>query len=171
MFLHSSCVSRSDVTYTTSHVFSTRTTHVLHHAATQTHTTMEGGERCTFFSWKYSHSFWAVSAKDENIKVCCTLCAGDKVLSSFKNMTSNLELQHSTVKFTEQVPAGGVKQRAVSKATTSPGGPPPPRRSAASQNIFFFPRGEGVCRNEEKSEGHAECLCWGGNGGFNTCWM
>ena len=36
-----------------------------------TNTTMEGGERCVFFSWKYSHHFELVSAKDENIKVHC----------------------------------------------------------------------------------------------------
>ena len=40
-----------------------------HHAATQTQTTMEGGERCTFSSWKYRHYFEFMSAKDENIKV------------------------------------------------------------------------------------------------------
>ena len=36
----------------------------------------------------------------------------------------------NTVKFTEQVPPGGVKQRAASKATvsTSAGGPPPPKQ-------------------------------------------
>ena len=38
-----------------------------------------------FSSWKYGHYFEFVSAEDENIKGHCTLCAGDKVLSSFKN--------------------------------------------------------------------------------------
>ena len=33
-----------------------------------------------FLRWKYSHNLEFVSAKDENIKVHCTLCAGDKVL-------------------------------------------------------------------------------------------
>ena len=83
-----------------------------------------------------SHYFEFVSAKDDNIKVHCMLCAGDKVLSSFKNTTSNLQKhlesqhRHSTVKFTELVPPGGVKQRAASKATasTSAGGPPPPKQ-------------------------------------------
>ena len=62
-----------------------------------------------FFCWKFSRYFEFVSAKCENIKVRCTLCAGDKVLSSFKSR---------------------VKQRAVSKATasTSAGGPPPPKQ-------------------------------------------
>ena len=63
------------------HVFSMRT-------ATQT--TMEGEERCTFSSCKQSHYFEFLSAKDENNKVHCTVCAGNKV-SSFKN----------TVKFQE----------------------------------------------------------------------
>ena len=46
------------------------------------------------------------------------------------NLNKHLESQHITVKFTEQVPPGGVKQRAASKATvsTSAGGPPPPKQ-------------------------------------------
>ena len=46
------------------------------------------------------------------------------------NLKKHLESQHSTVQFTEQVPPGGVKQRAASKATasTSAGGPPPPKQ-------------------------------------------
>ncbi|CAB1445500.1 unnamed protein product [Pleuronectes platessa] len=47
-----------------------------------------------------------------------------KMLSSYKNRTSNLrkhlELQHCTVKFTEQIPKAGTNQRA--------GGPPPPKQ-------------------------------------------
>ena len=54
-------------------------------------------------------------AKDENIKVR-TLCAGDKLLSSFKNTTSylkkHLESQHSTIKFTEEG-SRGICDRAV----------------------------------------------------------
>ena len=45
----------------------------------RTRTTVEGGERCVFSSWKYSHYFEFMSAKDENIKVRCT---GDKVRDS-----------------------------------------------------------------------------------------
>ena len=67
---------------------------MLHHAATQTQT-MEGGERCTFSSWKYSHYFEFVSAQDENIKERCTLCAGYKVLSSFKKIWSGSTAQLS----------------------------------------------------------------------------
>ena len=50
----------------------------------------------------------------------------------FKNTTSNLESQHSTVKFTKQVPPGGGKQRAASEATASASaaGPPPPKQQA-----------------------------------------
>lgn len=67
-------------------------------------------------------------AKDDNIKVCCTLCAGgNKVLFTFKNTTSNLkkhiaELQHGTVKLTEKALPGGDNQR----VPTSAGDPPPP---------------------------------------------
>uniref|UniRef100_M4AVU6 BED-type domain-containing protein n=1 Tax=Xiphophorus maculatus TaxID=8083 RepID=M4AVU6_XIPMA len=74
-------------------------------------------------SWKYRNYFEFLSAKnDNNIKVHCTLCAGQKVLATFKNATSNLrkhlELQHGTVKLME-VPPGGSTQRAAT------GGPPP----------------------------------------------
>ena len=46
------------------------------------------------------------------------------------NLKKHLESQHSTVKFTEQVPPAGVMQRVASKATasSSPGGPPPPKQ-------------------------------------------
>ena len=54
---------------------------------------MEGGERCTFSSWKYSHYLEFVSAKDERIKVCCILCAGDKI--------ATIKLQKHDVKFEE----------------------------------------------------------------------
>uniref|UniRef100_A0AAZ1X2X1 BED-type domain-containing protein n=1 Tax=Oreochromis aureus TaxID=47969 RepID=A0AAZ1X2X1_OREAU len=86
------------------------------------------GERCSFFSWTYGHYFEFLSTKDFNINVCCTLCVGEKVLSTFKNTTSNLkkhlESQHSTVKLTERVPPSGPKQRAV----TSAEGPTPPKQ-------------------------------------------
>ena len=67
-----------------------------------------GGERDAK-RLKNNHYLEYLSDKDGNIKVRCTLCAGgDKVLSSYKNTTSNLkkhlELQHCTVKFTEQIP-------------------------------------------------------------------
>uniref|UniRef100_A0A3P9DUX7 BED-type domain-containing protein n=1 Tax=Maylandia zebra TaxID=106582 RepID=A0A3P9DUX7_9CICH len=78
--------------------------------------------------WKYGHYFEFLSTKDLNIKVRCTLCVGEKVLSTFKNTTSNLkkhlESQHSTVKLTERVPPSGLKQRAV----TSAEGPTPPKQ-------------------------------------------
>lgn len=88
---------------------------------------MAGGEKCAFSSWKYNHYFEFVSVKDDNIKVRCTLCAAagsNKVLSSYKNTTSNLkkhlESQHRTVKLTAQVPPGGAKLRAER--------PPPPKQ-------------------------------------------
>ncbi|KAJ8011289.1 hypothetical protein DPEC_G00056600 [Dallia pectoralis] len=82
---------------------------------------MEGENRGGFASWKYSHYFEFVSAKDDNIRVRCTLCAGNNVLSTYKNTTSNLKkhlkTKHCTVKLAEQVSPGGANQRA--------GGPPP----------------------------------------------
>ena len=50
--------------------------------------------------------------------------------SKTSDLKKHLESPVSTVKFTEQVPPGGVKQRAASEATasTSAGGPPPPKQ-------------------------------------------
>ena len=84
------------------------------------------GERSAFSSWKYRHYFQFVSAKGDILKARCTLCSsgGGKVLSFFKNTTSNLkkhlESQHGTVKLTEQV-SDGAKRRAANAG----GGPPP----------------------------------------------
>lgn len=81
------------------------------------------GEKSAFSSWKYRHYFDFISVKDDNIKVRCTLCAGDKVLSTFKNTTSNLkkhlEKQHSTTKLTDQVPTA---------KDTGEGGPRPSKQ-------------------------------------------
>ncbi|KAL3981353.1 GON-4-like protein [Sarotherodon galilaeus] len=81
------------------------------------------GERCSFFSWKYGHYFEFLSTKDFNIKVRCTLCVGEKVLSTFKNTTSNLkkhlESQHGTVKLTERVPPSGPFRAIIKKIPTS----------------------------------------------------
>uniref|UniRef100_A0A3Q2D1X7 BED-type domain-containing protein n=1 Tax=Cyprinodon variegatus TaxID=28743 RepID=A0A3Q2D1X7_CYPVA len=49
------------------------------------------GEKSAFSSWKYRHYFEFILVKDDNIKVCCTLCAGDRVWSTFKNTTLNLK--------------------------------------------------------------------------------
>ena len=69
---------------------------------------MNNMEKSAFSSWKYRHYFDFVSVKDDNIKVRCKLCAGDRPLSTYKNTTSNLrkhlDKQHSTTKLTEQVP-------------------------------------------------------------------
>uniref|UniRef100_A0A3B4G6N1 BED-type domain-containing protein n=1 Tax=Pundamilia nyererei TaxID=303518 RepID=A0A3B4G6N1_9CICH len=95
------------------------------------------GERCSFFSWKYGHYFEFLSTKDFNIKVRCTLCVGEKVLSTFKNTTSNLKKHlHGTVKLTERVPPSGPKQRAV----TSAGGPTPSNNKSWTlvQNQFLL---------------------------------
>lgn len=60
-----------------------------------------GGRReMHIFLLKIHIYFEFVSDEDDIIKGSCTLCAGDKVLSSFKNTASNLmkhlELQHCT---------------------------------------------------------------------------
>ena len=82
-------------------------------------------ERDACFLVGNSHCFEFMSAKDENIMVRCTLCAGDKLWSSSKNMSNlqkHLDSQHSTVKFTHQVPPN------KATASTSAGGPPPPKQ-------------------------------------------
>ena len=72
-----------------------------------------------------------------------TLCAGDKVLSSFKNTTSNLkkhlESQHGTEKLKEKVPPGGAG--AKQRATTNSGGPPPKQQRLDLKErlpLFYF---------------------------------
>ena len=72
-----------------------------------------------------------------------TLCAGDKVLSSLKNTTSNLkkllESQHGTEKLKEKVPPGGAG--AKQRATTNSGGPPPKQQRLDLKerlSLFYF---------------------------------
>ena len=90
LLLSSSSFSGSDVTYATSHIFQHEDNTTCNTMQPHKHKQQWREERdARFLSWKYSH-FEFVSAKDENIKVHCALCAGDKVLSSFKNTTSNL---------------------------------------------------------------------------------
>ena len=51
-------------------------------------------ERTAFASRKYAHYFQIASVKDKNnIAVKCTLCVGEKLLSTAKNSTSNLKKQ------------------------------------------------------------------------------
>ena len=74
----------------------------IHRPTTQRHK-QQCSRRERDAHFQYNHYFEYLSAKDGNIKVRCTLCAGgDKVLSSYKNTTSNLkkhlESQHCTVK-------------------------------------------------------------------------
>ena len=44
-----------------------------------------------FHGWKYKHYFVLVSEDEKNLRFCCTLCGGNKTLSSAKNTTSNLK--------------------------------------------------------------------------------
>lgn len=48
-------------------------------------------ERTAFGLWKYVHYFQFVNEKEKNITVKCTLCVGEKLLSTAKNSTSNLK--------------------------------------------------------------------------------
>ena len=77
-----------------------------------------------------------VSAKDENVKVRCTLCTGDKVLPSLKNITSDLK-QHcrSIAQLSLQSkPHQVVLNRELqARASTSAGGPPP----AKQEKLYF----------------------------------
>lgn len=56
----------------------------------------------TFEGWRYSHYFQYVERKDRNIIVRCTLCPGQKLLSTAVNTTSNLskhlQRQHANTK-------------------------------------------------------------------------
>ena len=97
---------------------------------------MEGEERCAFSRWKYSNYFELLSAKDENIKVRCTLLFSPLLATKYCQASKTQLCCNSKcffkfeVKFTEQVSPGGVKQRAANKATssTSAGGPAPPKQ-------------------------------------------
>ena len=44
-----------------------------------------------FHGWKYKHYFVLMSGDVKNLRVRCTLCVGNKTLSSAKNTTSNLK--------------------------------------------------------------------------------
>uniref|UniRef100_A0A3Q2PK85 BED-type domain-containing protein n=1 Tax=Fundulus heteroclitus TaxID=8078 RepID=A0A3Q2PK85_FUNHE len=127
---------------------------------------MQGEEKCAFSSWKYSHYFKFMSSKDD-IKVRCTLCGGDKVLSSLKNTTSNLKKhltsQHSAVKLSGfdcrwfQAKSRDCR-RAPASQTTKAGFPYSYHYQcrAAPQNILFILPREGVYRDGEKSKSCAE---------------
>ena len=39
----------------------------------------------TFHGWKYKHYFVLLSENDKNLKVRCTLCSGNKILSCARN--------------------------------------------------------------------------------------
>lgn len=50
-----------------------------------------------FHGWKYKHYFVLVSEDAKNIRVRCSLCVGNKTLSSAKNTTSNLRKHLNSV--------------------------------------------------------------------------
>ena len=49
------------------------------------------GTGTAFYRWKYRHYYIFLSEDAKNFKVRCTLCAGNKMLLSAKNTTSNLK--------------------------------------------------------------------------------
>ena len=51
----------------------------------------------TFHGWKYSHYFVIVQEGEKNLRVRCTLCPGNKTLSSARNTTSNFKKYLNTV--------------------------------------------------------------------------
>ena len=44
-----------------------------------------------FHGWKYKHYFVFVREDAKNLRVCCTLCVGNKTPLSAKNTTSNFQ--------------------------------------------------------------------------------
>ena len=62
-----------------------------------------------FSQWRYSHYFNFVPRKDKNIRVKCTLCPGERCLStavnSMSNLLKHLTGQHSTSKLVAKDPA------------------------------------------------------------------
>ena len=51
----------------------------------------------TFHGWKYSHYFVIIEEGEKNLRVRCTLCPGNKTLSSARNTTSNFKKHLNTV--------------------------------------------------------------------------
>ncbi len=62
-----------------------------------------------FSQWRYSHYFQFIARKDKNIRVKCTLCRGDKCLStaanSMSNLSKHLSAQHGNTKLVAKDPA------------------------------------------------------------------
>lgn len=62
-----------------------------------------------FGHWRYSHYFQFIARKDKNISVKCTLCPGDKCLStaanSMSNLSKHLSAQHGNTKLVAKDPA------------------------------------------------------------------
>lgn len=62
-----------------------------------------------FSQWQYSHYFQFIARKDKNIHVKCTLCPGDRCLStsakSMRNLSKHLTAQHGNAKLVAKDPA------------------------------------------------------------------
>ena len=66
----------------------------------------------TFHGWKYKHYFILLSEDEKNLKVCCTLCSGNKTLSYAiaRNTTVNFKKHLSAVHKNAVLIAKEVKQ-------------------------------------------------------------
>ncbi|XDV33562.1 hypothetical protein PO909_003940 [Leuciscus waleckii] len=65
----------------------------------------------TFEGWRYSHYFKLVETKGRNVSVRCTLCPGEKLLStavnSIANLTKHLKGKHANMKLVAKDPRRG----------------------------------------------------------------
>ena len=100
-----------------------------------------------FLSWKHSHYFSLCQLQMRILRFVVHSALATKYYQASKTqhqISKRNIWSRSTVKFKEQVPAGGVKQRAVSKATasTSAGGPPPPKQQKLDVGAKQVSRGE-----------------------------
>jgi len=80
-----------------------------------------------FDGWNYKHYFVLLNEDAKNIRVRCTLCAGNKTLSSAKNTTSNLKKHLKSVHKNSELVAKEVerpdrKRRRESDADLNDGG-------------------------------------------------
>ena len=62
-----------------------------------------------FGQWRYSHYFQFITRMDKNIRLKCTLCPGEKFLStaakSMSNLSKHLSAQHGNTKLVAKDPA------------------------------------------------------------------
>ena len=96
----------------------------------------------TFHGWRFKHYFKIVEEGDKNIQVRCTLCPGNKTLSSARNTTSNfkthLDRVHKTLKLvakeSPQANLRGPKRKKVSDEQQSAEGSQSKKQCTLSNN-------------------------------------